>query len=172
MALAGGLAELQVVDGQTVLPCSELLGKIAVGLLHLFRLPDGELQARIVLEDIAMTACKRRALILATSALVMQAMIDAMDSGRAPAISIDLAARGSGQWRLAVTEAGGCAGDDARECDVIVDGLADILAARNVRRVRRMSKFVTEIDFPCPEAGPSVLPITSQVSRAAAWAPV
>jgi hypothetical protein len=71
-ALAGTLAELRIVDDPEVLPCSGLLGEIAVGLLHLFKLPDGRLEARIVLEDIAMAAYKRRALVLATSALIMK----------------------------------------------------------------------------------------------------
>ena len=169
-ALAGSFAELRIVDDQEVVPCSGLLGEIAIGLLHLFKLPDGDLKARIVLEDIAMPAYKRRALILATSALVMQAIINAMDRGRAPAISINLAAQGSGQWRLAVTEDGACADNDARECDDIVDGLANLLGAQNVRRLRRMSELVTEIDFPGLEVGRSVLPKTSQVRQAVAWA--
>jgi hypothetical protein len=173
MALAGRLAELKTLDDHEALPCSELISEIAVGLLQLFRLSDGDLEARIVLENVALTACKRRALILATTALVMQTIIDAMDRGCAPAISIDLAARGSGQWRLAFTEVDVFADDnDARACDDIVDGLADLLGAPNVRRFRRMSEFVTEIDFPCLEVGPSVLPNTSQVSRAVAWAQI
>jgi hypothetical protein len=172
IALAGSLTELRIIDDQEVLPCSGLLGEIAVGLLHLFKLPDGDLEARIVLEDIAMAAYKRRALILATSALVMQTVTNAMDRGCAPAISIKLAAQDSGQWRLAVTEDDVYADDDARECDDIVDGLTDLLAAQNVRRFHRMSEFVTEIDFPGLEVGPSVLAKTSQVSRAVARAHV
>jgi hypothetical protein len=170
IALAGTFAELRIIDDQEVLPCSELLGETAVRLLHRFKLPDGELEAQIVLEDIAMAAYKRRALILATSTLVMQTIINAMDRGCAPAISIKLAAQGSGQWRLAVIEDG--ADDDVRECDDVVDRLADLLEAQNVRRLRRMSEFVTEIDFAGLEVGPSVLPKTSQVSRAGAWAHV
>jgi len=171
-ALAGSFAELRIVDDQEVVPCSGLLGEIAVGLLHLFKLPDGRLEARMVLEEIAMAAYKRRALILATSALVMQAIINAMDGGCAPAIGIKLADQGSGQWRLAVTEDDVCADNDARECDDIVDGLANLLAAENVRRLRRRSEFVTEIDFPGPDVGRSVLPKTSQVRQAVAWAQV
>jgi hypothetical protein len=172
IALAGTFAELRIVDEQEVLPCSGLLGEIGVGLLHLFKLPDGDLEARIVLEDIAMAAHKRRALILATSALVMQTLINAMDRGSAPAIGIKLADQGSGQWRLAVTEDDVYADNDARECDDIVDGLANLLAAQNVRRLRRISEFVTEINFTGLEVGRSVLPKTSQARQAVAWAQV
>jgi hypothetical protein len=94
-----------------------------------------------------------------------------MDRGRAPAISIKLADQGSGQWRLAVTEDDVCAGNDAREYNDIVDGLANLLAAQNVRRLRRMSEYVTEI-FPGLEVGRSVLPKTPQVRQAVAWAQV
>ena len=172
MALASTFAELRIVEDQEVLPCSGLLGEIAVRLLCLFKLPDGDLQPRIVLEDVAMAAYKRRALILATSALVMQTIANAMDRGCVPAIRIELAAQASGQWRLALTEDDVCADDDTRECDDIVDGLADLLAAQNVRRFRRINEFVTEIYFAGFEVEPSVLPKSSQVSRAVAWAHV
>ena len=119
-----------------------------------------------------MAAYKRRALILATSALVMQTIANAMDRGCVPAIKIELAAQASGQWRLALTEDDVCADDDTRECDDIVDGLADLLAAQNVRRFRRINEFVTEIYFAGFEVEPSVLPKSSQVSRAVAWAHV
>ena len=171
ITLAGSLAELRIVDDREVLPCSELLGEIAVGLLQLFKLRDGGVEARIALENIGLPAYKRRALVLVTSALVTQAITNAMDRGCAPAVSIKLAAQGSGRWRLAVTtDDDGRADDDAGECDDIVDGLADLLEARNVRRSRRMSEFVTEIDFPALEVAPSVLLKTSQMSRVVAWA--
>jgi hypothetical protein len=172
MVLADSLAELRIVDDREEVPCSGLLGEIALGLLQVFKLPGADVEARIVLEDMVLPAYKRRALILATSALVMQAIINAMDSGCAPAISINLGARGNGQWRLAITERDVCADDDACECDDIVDGLADLLEAQNVRRWRWVSEFVTEFDFPGLEVGPSVLPKTSKVSRAGAWAHV
>jgi hypothetical protein len=60
------------------------------------------------------------------------------------------------------------ADDSARDCDNIVDGLSDLLAAQNVRRFHRMGQFVTEIDFPGLEARPSVPPQAFPVSRAAA----
>ncbi len=167
MALASSFAELRIVEDEEVLLCS---GEIAVRLLCLFKLPDGDLQPPIVLEDVAMAAYKRRALVLATSALVMQTIANAMDRGCVPAIRIELAAQASGQWRLALTEDDVCADDDTRECDDIVDGLADLLAAQNVRRFRRINEFVTEIYFAGFEVEPSVLPKSSQVSRAVAWA--
>jgi hypothetical protein len=170
IALAGSLAELRIVDDREVLPCSGLLGEIAVGLLQLFKLRDGGVAARIALEDIGLPAYKRRALILLTSALVTQAITDVTNRGCAPSISIKLAAQDGGQWRLAVTEFDRRADDDTGECDDIVDGLADLLEAENVRRSRRMSEFATEIDFPALEVAPSVLLKASQVSRAVAWA--
>jgi hypothetical protein len=170
IALASTFAELRIVEDQEVLPCSGLLGEIAVRLLCLFKLPDGDLQSRIVLEDVAMAAYKRRALILATSALVMQTIANAIDRRCAPAIRIELAAQASGQWRLAVTEDDVCTDDDTSECDHIVDGLADLLAGQAVRRFRRINEFVTEIYFAGFEIEPSVLPKSSQVSRAVAWA--
>jgi len=173
IALADALAELRIVDDLEVLPCSRLLGETAAGLLNLFNLPDSDFEARIVLEGIAMAAYKRRALILATSTLVMQTITSVMDRGYTPVISIKLSAQSNGHWRLAVTTEGAAGADeDARESDDIVDGLADLLEAQNVRRLRRMSEFVTEVDFPHLEVGPSVLPKTVQVSRGVAWAHV
>jgi hypothetical protein len=134
IALADSLAELEIVDNREVLPCARLLGQTAGGLLHLFSSPDGEVEARIVVEDIAVAAYRRRALVLATGALVMQAIGNAMDRGRGPAISIKLAGRGGGHWCLAVTEDDVRADDDARDCDSVVDGLSDLLAVQNVRR--------------------------------------
>jgi hypothetical protein len=168
VALADSLAELEIVDDREVLPCSRLLSQTVGRLLHLFRLPDGEVAARITVEDIAVAAYRRRALILATVAVVMQAIANAMDCGCAPAISIKLAGRGGGHWCLAVTEDDVRADDSARDCDNIVDGLSDLLAAQNVRRFHRMGQFVTEIDFPGLEARPSVPPQAFPVSRAAA----
>jgi hypothetical protein len=169
--LAASFAELQIVDEQQVLLCRRPLGEIAVGLLQLFKVTDSDVEARIVLDDLALPAYKRRALVLVASALVMQAITDAFERGFAPAVSIKLAAQGSGQWRLAVTaDVAVSADDDARECDDIVDGLADLLEAQNVRRSRRVSKLVTEIDFPVIEVAPSVLAKASRVTRAVAWA--
>jgi hypothetical protein len=168
-ALAGSLAELRITDDREVLPCSGILGEIASGVLHLFRLPDRDPDARIVLDDVALAAYQRRALILATTALVMQTVINAMDRGCAPVIGVKLAAQGSGQWRLSVTDDEGCAGCGGRDCDAIVDGLSDLLEARNVRRFHRASEFVTEIDFPGHQVGQLGLRKISQVDLAAAW---
>ena len=171
IALADSLAELRIVE---IGKCCRVLdsGQTAVGLLHLFSSPDGEVEPPIVVEDIAVAAYRRRALVLATGALVTQAIGNAMDRGCGPAISIKLAGQAGGQWRLAVTEDDVRADDDARDCESVVDGLSDLLAVQNVRRFRRMGEFVTEIDFPGLEARPSVLPNASPVSRTVAWAQV
>jgi hypothetical protein len=91
---------------------------------------------------------------------------NAMDCGRARATSIKLAAQDSGQW-VVIARA-----DDARECDGIVNGLADLLAPQTVRPLRRTREFVTETYFPSLEVASSALPKSSQVSRAVGWANV
>jgi hypothetical protein len=151
IGLTDTLAELRIVDDMEVLPCAGLLGKAAEGLLRLFSLPDGDFDVRILLEDVALPAYKRRALILATSTLVMQMISSVMNCSFAPVINIELSAQGRGQWRLAVSTDAARLDEDARESDDIVDGLADLLAAQSVRRLRRLSEVVTEIDFPGPE---------------------
>ena len=170
IALADTLAELRIVDDLEFLPCSRLLGETAVGLVSLFSVPDCEFDVRIVLEAISMAAYKRRALILATGALVTQIVMSAFDRGGRPVISIKLSGQGSGQWCLAVaTEGAAYMNEDASETDDIVDGLADLLEAGTVHRLRRMHEFVAEIHFPGPtQSAPSVeaataLPYSSSV---------
>jgi hypothetical protein len=151
IALADTLAELRIVDDLEVLPCSGLLGETVAGLLSLFNLPDRAFDARIALEDIAMAAYKRRALVLATMTLVVQTMANAFDRDHTPVIAIKLSAQGRGIWRLAVATEGATPADkNSVEADDIVDGLADLLEAQFPRRLRRLSGFVTEIDFPGP----------------------
>jgi len=155
--LADIFAELRISDDLEVLPCSKLLEETACGLLNLFNFPNRDFDARIVLNDIALPAYKRRALVLATCTLVMQAISHAMECGLQPVISINLSSERPEQCRLAITTVSVMRVDeDALETDDLVDGLAEILEVPNVRRSRRASRFVTEIDFPGPrQAAPT-----------------
>ena len=173
MALASTFAELRIVEDQEVLPCSGLLGEIAVRLLCLFKLPDGDLQPRIVLEDVAhgrlQAACAHSRDERPGHAN------DSKRHGSRLRTRHKNRGRCSSQRTMAPRPHRGrcvCGRRYRRECDDIVDGLADLLAAQNVRRFRGINEFVTEIYFAGFEVEPSVLPKSSQVSRAVAWAHV
>jgi len=149
IALASIFAELRIADDREVLACSTLLRDAVVRLVGVFSTPACSLETHIALKDIDLPAYQRRALILAATTLIMQVLTCASDSGCEPVVSISLSSPSSQRTRLEVATKGlARMEEDAREVDDIVDGLADLLEVRNVRRLQWIDGFITQIDFP------------------------
>jgi hypothetical protein len=147
--LADIFAELRIADDLEVLMCSALLGDAIAGLINVFDMPACSLEAHIDLKDIGLPAYKRRALTLAATTLVMQVLSCTSNGNCKPVASISLSSASSQRTRLAVAAEGlSRLEQDTREIDDIVDGLADLLEVRNVRRLQWTGGFITQIDFP------------------------
>jgi signal transduction histidine kinase len=108
--LALDLAELfqslTLGDEQTLVPCSGVLRGIVADIDALFGVTAGDVAVRTRIERISLPACKRRALVLAASELVVNALLHAFRGRTGGRILVGLNALGPDRARLSVVDDG------------------------------------------------------------------
>jgi hypothetical protein len=145
--LAGRYRELVTAPERKVLPCSAILRHVVTGLGALFGNP-ANITLRKKIEEVSLPAYKRRALVLAASELVNNALLYAFQGRRAGLIEVVLAACGPNSACLTVADNGiGFIGSLPNFGRGVGAGLASLLEADLVYD-RLAGWTVAEIAFP------------------------
>jgi anti-sigma regulatory factor (Ser/Thr protein kinase) len=152
LALATGLVALYrslvAAPERQVVPCTPMLRDLTIGLVGLFGPTVGAVELDTAIERIELPGFQRRALVLAASELVMNALCHAFAGRGRGRLTIELVRTGSRHARLRVADDGiGYAGGPANVPCGIADGLASLLASSLVYRRRRGGGTVAEIKF-------------------------
>jgi two-component sensor histidine kinase len=127
--LAAGLRELEIGDDDALLPCSELLCEICTCLAALFRPALGPIVLNTSCERIALSACRRRALVLMAMEVVTQTLFHAFDSCEEPLLSIALAPDGGGAALPLIEDSGSGLRFDSRASCRVIGQLGGVLGA-------------------------------------------
>jgi hypothetical protein len=151
-AIASDLAvqfrELETGGERAVVPCSAILTNVVCGLVALFGCP-ANVAIRTKIEEVSLPAYKRRALVLAASELVDNALLHAFQGRESGLIGVRLTARGPGTACLHVADNGIGFTDSPPNLDCgVASGLAGLLEA-DLAYDRIASWTIAEIRFPC-----------------------
>jgi two-component sensor histidine kinase len=149
--LAVCFRDLTVAGEREVLPCSDALRNVITALGALFGGPANiTLDAKI--EEVWLPAYKRRALVLAASELVSNALMHAFRGRMAGLIEVDLAALGPTSACLRVADNGRGFTNSTPNLDCGVGaGLACLLEA-DLAYDRMAGWTIAEIEFPVSES--------------------
>ncbi|MDR3739963.1 MAG: hypothetical protein P4L40_13205 [Terracidiphilus sp.] len=133
-ALAEDLAmqfwALAVEDTGQILPCSRILRDVLSDLNELFGMTAGDVTLRTDLEPVSLSACKRRALVLAATELVINALLHAFQGRSGGLIEVTLRRLRTDAICLCVTDDGIGFADGLPKLDCgSAGGLAQILDA-------------------------------------------
>ncbi len=151
-AIAGDLAvrfrELETGAVRAVVPCSAVLTKVVSGLVALFGCP-ANVAIRTNIEEVFLPAYQRRALVLAASELVNNALLHAFRGRESGLIDVSLTTRGLGTAGLRVTDNGiGFTGSPPNLHCGVASGLAGLLEA-DLAYGRVAGWTIASIRFPC-----------------------
>ncbi len=132
-----------------VTACSSVLREVVGDLVALFGPTAGPIELHTDIQRVALPAYQRRALVLATSELVMNALLHAFKRRPEGRLTVELRLLSSQYARLSVSDDGiGChsgPGDDP--CGVAAS-LADLLGSMLIRRSNYPHGTIAEITFP------------------------
>ncbi len=151
-ALACSYAALEIRHDPAVLPCSELLRELVSNLVELFGPIAGRVQLQTAIARVALPAFKRRALLLAASELVVNAITHAFHGRAGGEIIVTLESLGRGHARLAVADNGSGVAATAAAAGAgasILCDLANLLESTLVYRSAPGGGAWAQIAFPC-----------------------
>jgi two-component sensor histidine kinase len=146
--LAGAFRALDRDDEHAMVPCSDLLRRIVVDLVDLFGPTTGRIAIETDLMPLNLSACKRRALVLVATELVINALKHAFQGHRKGQIAVTLERVGRGQARFVVDDSGrGVSVTRAGAGRAIISGLARVLDADLLYRTSRLGGSAAEFEF-------------------------
>jgi hypothetical protein len=150
-------SELETGGERELLPCSFLLRNIASGFVALFGEP-ANISIESAVENVALPAYQRRALVLAAAELVTNALLHAFQGRESGRIEVGLSARGPSSLCLRVADNGIGFTDRSPnlQCGVAA-GLAELLEAQLAYH-RMMDWTIAEIEFPAANSQPGSVP--------------
>jgi hypothetical protein len=146
MALYGSLA---AVPPRHVVSCSPVLREIVRNLVALFGQTAGDIELHVNIERVALAAYRRRALVLAASELVINALLHAFEGRTGGLILVELHLIDGWRARLRISDDGvGCGNSRiGAECGV-AGGLASLLGSELVYHSRKQSGTIVELVLP------------------------
>ena len=147
--LAASFHELQAADDEREVPCSDLLRTLVRDLIELFGPLGGDVDVRTSIEPLSLPGYRRRALLLAACALVVDVLAsDPQDRGGGE-ISVTLCREAATRARLCVVDQGWRtgAGLPTRRSGIVAD-LASLLEADPVYRTGAAGGAEVAIGFP------------------------
>jgi len=152
-ALAARLAalyrDLAITQDEVRKPCAEALRGVVHNLVALFGSGVGQVVVRTEIERLSLPAYQRRALVLAASELVVNALRHAFLGRYDGRIEVTLKAHDARRTRLAVADEGIGYGRDRMAAQRgIAGGLAGLLEAELLYRPRLGGGTMAEIVFP------------------------
>jgi two-component sensor histidine kinase len=127
--LASAIRSLEISDADEVLPCSELICEISSCLVALFRPALGQITLNTACERIALSACRRRALILAAMELVTQTLFHAFDRCKEGQLSVTLTPDRCRTALLHVEDSGSGLRFDTQASRQVIGQLGSVLGA-------------------------------------------
>lgn len=145
--LASGLRALEISDVDAMLPCSELMCEISSCLVALFRPVLGQITLSTACERIALSADRRRALVLIAIELVTQTLFHAFDGCEEGCLSVALACDRRGTALLLVEDSGNGLRFDTQASRRIIGQLGSVLAAEISYRHSAMGGTATRVWF-------------------------
>jgi len=147
--LAAAFRALDVADDTAPLPCSPVLRTAVRDLVGLFGPSDGQARPRTSIERLTLPAYKRRALVLATCTLVIDALGRIPTGRTGGCIAVSLRQTEPTQAALSVADDGWNRLQDGREPpSEILSDLAALLECAPAFRVMGSGGFVAELTFP------------------------
>jgi hypothetical protein len=151
MELSASQRSLDVDDSKRVFPCSDVMNTMVRCLVGLFGPAIGRVLPHVSIENLATPALKRKALVLATSGLVTNALIHGFARCSASSITVSLCRAGPARARLMVSDDGRSVQNDRQlaTCSAIFD-LANLLESEVVYCEREGGGTVAEIGFQVP----------------------
>jgi hypothetical protein len=146
--LSAGLSLVRDLSTSTPVPCSSLLRHVVRDLVELFGPSVGEVLIATQVEPVSLSAVKRRALLLATCNLLLQALADGFAGRRSGTLLVSLHRVSGIAMRLTVADDGSAATRDwSGECVEAVDDLAAILEGRLFHQRDGRGGVITELTF-------------------------
>jgi hypothetical protein len=146
--LAASFRPIVVAGGETSVPCSQGLGAVVRNLIELFGPAIGRIQVRTSIEPIKLPAFRQRALILAASELVINALCHAFAFRRHGHIIVSLHHMGTTEARLCVVDDGrGMPQCRSQPCGIAFD-LASLLGSDLIYRPGEGVGTRAEVTFP------------------------
>jgi two-component sensor histidine kinase len=160
LALAVGITEvyrtLAAAPERQVMTCSSLLRELVVDLIALFGPIVGWVELTTDIECVGLAGFQQRALILAASELVMNALFHAFQGRRRGRLAVKLRSDDSRHACLTVSDDGiGYDGDQSALGCGVAAGLADLLASTIVYRRGDCGGTIALIHFPLDIQEPS-----------------
>jgi signal transduction histidine kinase len=151
-ALADELAalyrSLEVEQERRVVPCSAVLRGVVRNLVALFGSAVSAVELRTQIELVALPAYRRRALVMAASELVINALRHAFKGRRHGWLFVELRAIDRCHAQLSVTDNGvGCSLDAAEAARGVAGGLAGLLGSELIYRPGQRDGTTAEIAF-------------------------
>jgi hypothetical protein len=144
--LAALYRSLVACPERQVVPCSVVLREVVRDLVALFGPIVGDVELHLDIERIALAAFQRRALVLAASELVINALLHAFKGRRHGSVSVELHAIDT--WRAGFRVSDNGIGCDDRRIDVgsgIAGGLASLLGSQLLYRSRNGRGTIVEL---------------------------
>jgi hypothetical protein len=146
--LSAGLSLVRDLSSATPVPCSSLLRHVVRDLAELFGPTVGEVLIATQVEPVSLSAVKRRALLLATCNLLLQALADGFAGRRSGTLLVSLHRISPAAMRLTVADDGSNATRDwSGESVEAVDDLVAVLEGRLFHQRDGRGGVVTELTF-------------------------
>ena len=125
--LAAQFRELEIPPDREVVPCSDILSSVVTNFGTLFCGP-ANIVSKAQIDDVSLPAYRRRALVLAASELISNALLHAFQGRRAGRIAVSLNLHGPGTASLYVADdgVGFVAAQPNYHCGIAA-GLAELL---------------------------------------------
>jgi hypothetical protein len=146
--LSAGLSLVRDLSTATSVPCSSLLRHVVRDLVELFGPTVGEVLIATQIEPLSLSGIKRRALLLATCNLLLQALAGGFIGRRSGTLLVSLHRIGRAAMRLTVADDGSASTRDwSAESVEAVDDLVAILEGRLFHQCDGRGGVVTELTF-------------------------
>jgi two-component sensor histidine kinase len=146
--LSVGLSLLHDLSAATPVPCSSLLRHVVRDLAELFGPTVGEVLITTQVEPVSLSRVNRRALLLVTCNLLLQALAEGFSGRRSGTLLVSLHRIGSAAMRLIVADDGSAATrDGSGEFGEAVDNLVAILEGHLCHERDERGGVVAELTF-------------------------
>jgi hypothetical protein len=146
--LSAGLSLLHDLSGATPVPCSSLLRHVARDVAELFGPTVGDVLIATQVERVLLSRIKRRALLLTTCNLLLQALAEGFPGRRSGTLLVSLHRIGGAAMQLKVADDGSAATRDRFDDSVeAVNDLVAILEGRLCHQRDGRNGVVTELTF-------------------------
>ena len=149
--LAALFRSLDVRDTEAVLPCASTLRAIVRTLVRLFGPVVGQVYVRDFIERLEMPAQKRRAMVLAASELMINALRHGFAGRSSGCIAVSLCRTEPSRARLSVADDGcGLPNERVHHCEGTAFDLAEFLESEMTYRRSEGGGTLAEISFSVP----------------------